>query len=249
MRYLIVGVAGFLGSHLASHLHKSGHEIMGVDLSPPNEAECLLDFETVDLANASSVRPQITDLISRNGSLDCLIYMASARPESYFSQTTSYDLSTWHKVFDVNVTAFMSSCQAAFTALCQSQNASIISFSSIYGLRGPKPYIYGEDATLVDEGLQINTPLSYSATKSALVGMTRHLAIEWAEFGIRVNALAPGGVINNQSINFVKRYESVTPAGRMGNPQDLVAPVEFLSDSSSRYITGVTLPVDGGWTL
>lgn len=249
LRFLVIGVSGFLGSFLASRLQQNGHEILGVDLVPPKEADSLLDFERVDLRNVASVVPQVTDLVSRNAHLDCLLFLASVRPENYFASTISYNLETWQAVFDVNVTAFLSSCQAAFPALCKSKNASIISFASIYGLRGPKPYIYGKDSILVDEGIQINTPLSYSATKSALVGMTRHLAIEWAQYGIRVNALAPGGVINNQSTEFIKKYESVTPAGRMGNPQDLLAPIEFLAHPSSSYITGVTLPVDGGWSL
>lgn len=93
------------------------------------------------------------------------------------------------------------------------------------------------------------TPVSYSVSKTALLGLTRHLANEWGEFGIRVNSVSPGGIENHQPDFFVQNYEKNTPLNRMAMPMDVVSAVEFLISDKSKYITGINLAVDGGWTL
>lgn len=249
MRYLISGAAGFLGVHLAKELSAAGQKVMGIDRSMPKERNFFQDFELVDLTDKTRVRVSVEELIERNGGVDCLINMAAVRPAGYFDPSAEYQIDVWEQVLEVNLTSNLLVSQAALNFLHHSTNASIINFSSIYGIRGPRPFIYGEDAFLVDSGDLINTPVSYSATKAAVIGITRHLAIEWAKFGVRVNAIAPGGVKHNQSEAFIARYESITPAGRMGTPEDLVGAISFLSSESSKYVTGTILPIDGGWSL
>lgn len=94
---------------------------------------------------------------------------------------------------------------------------------------------------------------AYTASKSAVMGLTKAMANEWAKFGINVNAIAPGYIATNNTEklrNDPKRYQEILdriPAGRWGNPSDIGGTAVFLSSSASDYIHGFTIAVDGGW--
>ncbi|NDC24321.1 MAG: SDR family oxidoreductase, partial [Proteobacteria bacterium] len=89
---------------------------------------------------------------------------------------------------------------------------------------------------------------AYGATKAAVLSLTQYLACYWAKNNIRVNAISPGGIENNQNVDFISKYSEKTPMGRMGAPQDLNGALIFLASDSSGYVTGHNLVVDGGWT-
>lgn len=118
---------------------------------------------------------------------------------------------------------------------------SIVNFASIYGIVGPTFSIY--------EGTKMTSPIAYSLIKGGVVQMTRYFASYFGKYNVRINCISPGGVYRNEDPKFVKKYSSLTPLGRMGNPDDIVMPVLFLSSDGSRYITGHNLLVDGGWTI
>ena len=118
---------------------------------------------------------------------------------------------------------------------------NVINFSSIYGLKAP-------DFSIYPAGGNVEAPSAeYAFLKAGVIGMTRYFAVRYAPS--RVNAIAPGGVIDGQCQEFVRNYERRTPLGRMADVKDVVNAVMFLASDASGYITGVTLAVDGGWTL
>ncbi|MNP54851.1 Glucose 1-dehydrogenase 2 [compost metagenome] len=94
----------------------------------------------------------------------------------------------------------------------------------------------------------INTPPVYSTSKAAVIGLTRHLATIWADKGIRVNAITPGGVQSGQNEEFINRYSNRIPLRRMAKPEEMVGAVLYLSSDASSYVTGQNLIVDGGLT-
>ena len=112
--------------------------------------------------------------------------------------------------------------------------------SSTYGIVSPNKNIYGDSG--------INSPVAYATSKSAIIQLSKYLATHLAEKNIRVNTLSPGGVFNNQSSEFIKNYEKLTPLGRMATVRDYDGPIVFLLSDSSSYMTGSNLVVDGGWT-
>lgn len=249
LNYLVTGSSGQLGSYLTRHLVSQGHKVFGIDISTPTSETQLSSFFQVDFRDVHAIEAGMNEILKKMGNLDCLINLVAARPMGNFQPTVDYSFATWSEILQVNLSSIFLVCKSAYPHLTQSKNASIINFSSIYGIRGYKKHLYGPDAYHMLSGQHFNTPVSYSVTKSAIVALTRHLAIEWADFGIRVNAIAPGGIEKDQSEGFVSRYIELTPMGRMGKPSDLAAAVEFLSNKGSDYITGVTLPIDGGWSL
>lgn len=245
---MVAGSSGQLGSALVEFLVERDHQVAGLDIRA-GMTDGLERFHKVDFRNSSALTKTVQDAASSLGGVDCLVNLAASRPRGYFAESATYNMSTWEEVLNVNLTAQLVTSQAAFSYLRRSSCASILNFSSIYGIRAQRPYLYGDDAIHEATGEKFNTPVSYSVSKTATVGLTRHLAVEWAPFGIRVNAIAPGGVKKDQSQEFQERYSSMTPSGRMATSDEVIEAAYFLTSPNSRYITGVTLPVDGGWSL
>ena len=129
--------------------------------------------------------------------------------------------------------------------VAQGCGGSIIQMSSIYGLLAPDQRIY--EGSLYD-GRQINSPGVYAASKAGIIGLTKYLSTYWAEKGIRVNAIAPGGAESGQNDEFIRRYSSRIPMGRMAQPHEIVGAVLYLASNASSYVTGQVLAVDGGLT-
>jgi NAD(P)-dependent dehydrogenase (short-subunit alcohol dehydrogenase family) len=117
---------------------------------------------------------------------------------------------------------------------------ALINFSSIYGLVGPDLGIY--------EGTTMQNPSPYAAIKAGVIGLTRYIATVYGPRGIRANVVCPGGVRDRQPESFIQAYSERTPLGRMAVPSDIAGAVTFLAGPRADYMTGVVLPVDGGWT-
>ena len=95
-------------------------------------------------------------------------------------------------------------------------------------------------------GRAINTPVVYSASKAAVIGLTKHLATYWADKNIRVNCLTPGGVESGQNDSFKEKYSNRVPLGRMAQPEEMVGALLYLASNASSYVTGQNIIVDGG---
>ena len=125
----------------------------------------------------------------------------------------------------------------------QGKGGSIIQTASIYGVMAPENSIY-EGSFYLDR--QINTPAVYTTSKAAVIGLTKHLASYWAEKGIRVNTLTPGGIESGQNDEFKRRYSARVPMGRMANAPEMVGALLYLASDASSYVTGQNIIVDGG---
>jgi NAD(P)-dependent dehydrogenase (short-subunit alcohol dehydrogenase family) len=117
---------------------------------------------------------------------------------------------------------------------------SVVNIGSIYGSVGPDFNVYNN--------MELTMPAAYSAIKGGVVNFTRYLSSYYGKCNVRVNCVSPGGIFNNQPIEFVKNYENRVPMKRMGIPDDISPAVSFLLSDESTYITGQNLIIDGGWT-
>jgi len=127
--------------------------------------------------------------------------------------------------------------------IAQGKGGTIIQTASIYGVMGPDHRIYEGSYYLNRE---INTPAVYAASKAAVIGLTKYLATLWADMGIRVNTITPGGVESGQNDIFKKNYSTRVPLGRMAQPQEMVGALIYLASDASSYVTGQNVIVDGG---
>jgi NAD(P)-dependent dehydrogenase (short-subunit alcohol dehydrogenase family) len=190
---------------------------------------------TADVADETSVEAAFAEIVERESGIDVLVNSAGAairRPAIELS------LSDWEKVVAVNMTGvFLCSRAAARHMIAAGRGGAIVSTGSIMSLSGG--------------GLYPN--ISYQTTKGALVNMTRALAVEWAPHGIRVNAVAPTWTRTPfiepllAQPELVARIKALTPLGRLAEPEEVAAAILFLASPAASMITGVTLPVDGGF--
>ena len=128
---------------------------------------------------------------------------------------------------------------------------NIIVVLSTYGLVGPDLNIYKnlkKGKNIYGGNFALTSPVSYTSTKSGMLGLVKYIATTCGKFGIRANSLTPGGVFDNQEKQFVKNYVKKVPLGKMANWTDYNGAILFLSSDASRYMTGSNLIVDGGWT-
>jgi NAD(P)-dependent dehydrogenase (short-subunit alcohol dehydrogenase family) len=157
----------------------------------------------------------------------------------------SYPESSWDRVMEVNVKGIFLTCQVIGKAMADAGRGAIINIGSTYGLVSPDQRIY---EYRYKGDLQFFKPVAYSASKSALLNLTRYLATYWADKNVRVNTLTLAGVFNNQDENFLKGYCARLPMGRMAREDEYNGAVIFLLSEASSYMTGANLVMDGGWT-
>lgn len=183
-----------------------------------------------------SVRRQVDDMVHRvedaYGAVSLLVNNAGVAGQALF-QDISDEL--WHRYFSVNVDGAFHTIQAVLPPMLHAHEGCIVNISSIWGLRGA------------------SCEVTYSATKAALIGLTRSLAAELAPTHIRVNCVAPG-VIRTDMLSalpaeVLPQLAGETPMGRLGTPEDIARAVSFLSSEEADFVTGQVLTVDGGFIL
>jgi NAD(P)-dependent dehydrogenase (short-subunit alcohol dehydrogenase family) len=252
---LVTGGGGILGSKFSAGLAAAGASVAVVDVvkeAADATVEAIggnAEAFACDVADPASVASCVDAVVERFGRLDVLINNAATRTadiRKLLEPFEEYRLEVWREVMSVNIDGMFLMAQAVGKQmLAGGRGGRIVQTSSIYGLVGPDNRIYEGSYYF---GGPINTPAVYSASKAAVVGLTRWLATYWAERGIRVNALAPGGVESGQNETFQTLYSARAPIGRMADAEEMVGPMLFLASHASSYVTGQVLAADGGWT-
>lgn len=188
----------------------------------------------VDVADEAAVQALVDTTLARCGRLDVLINSAGI-PDT-FESTVDQDVADFRRLVDVHLGGTYMMCKAAAPHMLQRGRGSIINLSSIAGVLG------------------LSRRNAYSAAKAGIGMMTRTLGCEWAARGVRVNAVAPGymqtpflqRLIDEGKLDG-DRVRRRTPAGRLGTARHIADAMLFLASDRAEFITGVTLPVDGGY--
>lgn len=243
---IVTGAAGLYGRHIATALAAANASVAAVSRSGDSARIVASELEaaggvaaafTADLQDRESLDRLCDDVLDRFGSIDVLVNNAVARSGGDLFDTTG---AAFVESGTVNAAGIFDLTKRCAESMVQQASGSIINISSIYGIVGP-------DFTVYDGTDMTNMP-TYAYDKAGLIGLSRYFATRLGRFGVRSNCIAPGGLYTNQDEKFVAAYEARTPLRRMADSDDIKGPVIFLASDASKYVTGVTIPVDGGWT-
>jgi NAD(P)-dependent dehydrogenase (short-subunit alcohol dehydrogenase family) len=157
-----------------------------------------------------------------------------------------FPLALWNRDLAVGLTGAFLCSQAVGRHMAAHGGGVILNIASDLSLISPDQRLYRRH--LLAEAAQPVKPVTYSVAKHGLIGLTRYLATYWADAGIRVNAISPGGVYRGQPDEFVERLTSLIPLGRMAAEDEYKAAIVFLLSDASSYMTGANLVMDGGRT-
>jgi len=242
-RALVVG-AGGLGAAIAAGLAAHGAAVAAADVDGERAVALAGELAAahgvttaglaVDVTDEASVRDVVAAAVRELGGLDILVNAAGATVRTRAEDLAADD---WRRILAINATGTFFCCQAAGAHMAQAGGGAIINLSSVRGRYGAT---FGQ--------------AEYSASKGAVDSLTRSLAAQWAELGIRVNAVAPTfvetdltrAVLADES--FAAGLRASIPMGRWGETDDVVGPVLFFASTAARFVTGQILYVDGGLT-
>jgi gluconate 5-dehydrogenase len=190
-----------------------------------------------DLSQPEAVTPMIDAVLARYGQVDVLVNNAGA---TWGAPAEDHPLAAWQKLVSVNLTAAFLVAQAVGKrSMIPRRYGRIVNMASIAGLRGNLPD-------------KLRT-IAYNTTKGGLVNFTRALAAEWGQYGITVNAIAPGFFPSKMSRGSLERITDMviaaTPLARLGDDEDLKGLAVLLASDASRHITGQVIAVDGGASI
>jgi NAD(P)-dependent dehydrogenase (short-subunit alcohol dehydrogenase family) len=202
-----------------------------------------------DVSSPVSVAEAVSRVVKAFGGIDILHNNAATKTSNladFFTPFEDYRLDTWREIMGVNIDGMFLMAQAVGRQMvAQGRGGSIIQTASIYGVVAPDQRIYEGSQYM---GRAINTPAVYSASKAAVIGLTRYLASYWGAHGIRVNTLTPGGVESGQNDVFSRKYSARVPLARMARADEMQSALLFLASDASSYMTGQNLVIDGGLT-
>ena len=252
---VLTGSAGRIGSRFAHTLSKAGANVILVDKEAKSNlklaSEIVRKYKTkavahnIDINDEVQVDKFIKTVIKKYKKIDVLInnaHFVSRNHPKKDAPFEKYPVELWDKAISDNLRGFFLCSQKIGSAMIKRKKGVILNISSIYGLVGPDQRIYGKS--------RLNSPAFYSATKGAIVNLTRYLASSWGPKNIRVNTLTLGGIFDKKlhsGKDFVKNYSDKTMLGRMSNKEDYDGALLFLISDASSYMTGSNLIIDGGW--
>ena len=240
---LITGGNGGIGLGIAKGFAQSGANVaiagrntvktekVVANLSEQNTSAIGIE---VDVADEKSVDNMITNTLENFGQIDILVNNAGIGIRNLPHE---YNLEDWNKVIDINLTGAFLCSKAVYPNMKTRGSGKIINIGSMTSIFG------------------LDWAVAYASSKGGIVQLTKTLAVSWAKDGIQANSILPGWIHTDltQGIkdNYKDRYDHILsriPENRWGEPADLSGTAIFLASDASNYVTGVSIPVDGGYT-
>ena len=239
---LVTGSSRGIGRAIATQLAREGYAVCINYLEQREAAESLVEqlrgegcraiAVQADVADRKAVEAMVRATEETFGPVTLLVNNAGISRQGLFQDV---DDELWNRYFAVNVTGARNAIQAVLPHMLHEKSGCIVNITSIWGLRGA------------------SCEVTYAATKAALVGLTRSLALELAPSGIRVNAVAPGCIETDMVRALGQETREMlmeqTPLGSLGTPEDIAQAVSFLASEKASFFTGQILTADGGFIV
>ncbi len=244
----VVGGAGHLGQPVVRLLAGLGARVLCVDIEDRSAAFIALaglDSQVtagrLDANDTGAAQEFVAAQIAARGVPHGLVMMNYASTAKRLQELTAED---FDRVNHGNLTATFIFARALATAMRGERRGSVVLFSSMYGSVAPDPSIY--------QAPQTPNPIEYGVNRAGIQQMARYLAMHFGPDGVRCNSISPGPFPSPDAQrthpHMVAAQNSKVPLGRIGRAEEIAGAVAFLLSDASSYITGINLPVDGGWT-
>lgn len=258
---VISGGAGLLGRKHAEAIAQAGGVPLLLDINREALDRAVAELQdhydtpalglVCDIADKKTIEASLDRALETYGRLDGLVNNAANDPKigpgSAAKNLTRFEnlsAEIWNADMAVGLTGAFFCSQVFGHYMATHGGGVIVNIASDLAVIAPDQRLYEVPGLPRDE--QPVKPVTYSVVKSGLVGLTRYLATYWADVGVRVNAISPGGVFNGQDEDFVKRLAQRIPMGRMARQDEYEASLLYLLSDASSYLTGFNLVVDGG---
>lgn len=238
---VVTGGAGGIGTACVKSLLESNAKVAIVDVSQEaiektvNELQMYGEIKgyVIDITNVDTIAPEIEKIRSEMGEIEILVQTAGILRSQ---QGLMMKQEEWDLMMNINVRGMFFVMQQVVKQSMQKTGGAIVNFASMAGIRGMNAKM---------------ASAHYSASKGAVVAMTMQAATEWAEYGVRVNAVAPGGVKTKamEAMKFEADAYDPIPLHKLSKPEDIANSVTFLASDKASMITGQTLVIDGGSSI
>ncbi len=243
---IITGGAQGLGKHMAQALASYGSNIVIADINLALAKKVAKEFKKqkveaiaieMDVRNENQINMMVSSTLETFGKIDILINNAGISKHVNLEDMNFKD---WEEIMDINLNGVFKVSKAVGKEMIKNNFGSMINISSM-------------------SGIIVNTPqnqAAYNVSKAGVIMLTKSLAAEWAKYNIRVNTIAPGYMNIGMAEEFfkkktdtAKKWNSLTPMGRPGEPEELGGIAVYLASKASSYVTGGVFTIDGGYTV
>lgn len=234
---LITGASTGIGRETVKRMVVEGAKVYAGYRSSPFDGADAVPLE-LDVTSEDGWKQAVDLVTTREGRIDVLVNNAGTRASGLAEET---DMKLWRLLIDINLTSTFLGCRAVIPLMRRSGGGAIVNVGSITGIRGTE------------------NMAAYSASKSGIVSMTSSLALDHAGDGIRVNSVAPAAIGTRMVTDWLgaaedpRQAEAVVvakhPLGRIGRPEEVASVIAFLASDDAAFMTGITIPVDGGRSI
>lgn len=238
----VTGGGRGIGKVFCLTLAEAGADVAVIDIDPETASQTAKEIEAMgrralaikaDVTKPDEVERAVQQTVERFGRIDILVNNAGICIHENAENMTDEQ---WDAVMDVNLKGVFNCCRAVGRVMIKQGGGKIINVASMSALIVNRP----------------QNQVAYNASKAGVVMLTKSLAVEWAQYGIRVNAISPGYTLTEMTkkvSHLFPVWKPMIPMGRLCEPEELRGALLFLASDASSYVTGHNLVVDGGYTL
>ena len=244
---VVTGGAGLLGASLCDRIAREGGTpiVADVDLDRAEQVSNGIQSSSLtahsvslDITDGPQIEQVISGLQAKFGRIDALVNNAYPRGKNYGCSLEDVEYGDFCESLSLHLGGYFLTSQKFATAFKSQGHGNIINIASIYGLFAPRFELY--------EGTSMTMPVEYAAIKAGIINLTRYFAQYYLRDGVRCNALAPGGIRENQPEEFTTKYDAMCGNKGLLETADLMGALTFLLSDASKFMTGQVLVVDDG---
>lgn len=240
---ILTGGSGFLGKQIANSFLKNNSNVYILDIKKPSLKSKKIFYFKCDITDEYQVMEVVKkfktkkiDILINNAAIDYV--PVKTKKKITFE---NFDINKWGNDLKVGLTGSFICTRIFGSLMSKNKGGVILNISSDLGIIAPDQNLYKD--------LKFKKPVTYSVVKHGLNGLTKYTASYWANKNIRCNAIAPGGIENNQNKKFLNKLKKVIPMGRLAKKNEYNNLILFMCSDASSYMTGSIVVADGGRTI